>query len=313
VRPARFGCNPQTADSNAFQAKAEPLEGEDLQSVALREFHGLAAALERAGAEVLIAQDSAQPPKPDAIFPNNWVSFHHDGTVALYPMLAPNRRWERRDEVLQQVVRSGGFRVSRTVDLTYRESQDKYLEGTGSVVLDRAHRVAYACSSPRTDLDVLGEFAQQLDYELMTFDAVDAGGAAIYHTNVLMAIGSGFAVVCSEAIVNDAHRAAVLSKLSSTGHAIVEITQAQMAQFAGNVLELTVPNGKIIALSTTALGSLAPAQRHALESHATLIPAQIPTIERIGGGGVRCMLAEIHLPKRDRAQPRATIQMAPGS
>jgi hypothetical protein len=241
------------------------------------------------------------------------VSFHHDGTVALYPMLAPNRRWERRDEVLQQVVRSGGFRVSRTVDLTYRESQDKYLEGTGSVVLDRAHRVAYACSSPRTDLDVLGEFAQQLDYELMTFDAVDAGGAAIYHTNVLMAIGSGFAVVCSEAIINDAHRAAVLSKLSSTGHAIVEITQAQMAQFAGNVLELTVPNGKIIALSTTALGSLAPAQRHALESQATLIPAQIPTIERIGGGGVRCMLAEIHLPKRDRAQPRATIQMAPGS
>jgi hypothetical protein len=302
VRPARFGCNPQTAESNAFQAKPGLLAGQDLQGVALREFHGLAEALERAGVEVLIAPDSEQPAKPDAIFPNNWVSFHHDGTVALYPMLAPNRRWERRDEILQQVVRNGAFRVSRTVDLTHRESEDKYLEGTGSVVLDRVHRVAYACSSPRTDLDVLGEFAQQLDYELMTFDAVDGGGAAIYHTNVLMAIGTGFAVVCSESIVNDAHRAAVLSMLGTTGHAIVEITAAQMAQFAGNILELAAPKGRIIALSTTALGCLGAAQRRALESQGTLIPAEIPTIERIGGGGVRCMLAEIHLPKRDRAR-----------
>ena len=302
VRPARFGCNPQTAESNAFQAKPELLAGQDLQGVALREFHGLAEALDRAGLEVLVAPDSEQPAKPDAIFPNNWVSFHHDGTVALYPMLAPNRRWERRDEILQQVVRNGGFRVSRTVDLTHRESEDKYLEGTGSVVLDRIHRVAYACSSPRTDLDVLGEFAQQLDYELMTFDAVDAGGAAIYHTNVLMAIGTGFAVVCSESILNDAHRAAVLSKLGATGHTIVEITAAQMGQFAGNILELAAPKGRLIALSTTALGCLSAAQRRALESQATLIPTEIPTIERIGGGGVRCMLAEIHLPKRDRAR-----------
>jgi hypothetical protein len=298
VRPARFGCNAQTAESNAFQAKPTTLGGEDLQTIALREFHGLAEALERAGVEVLIAPDSAQPPKPDAIFPNNWVSFHHDGTVALYPMLAPNRRLERRDEVLEQVVRNGAFRVSRTVDLTHRESENKYLEGTGSVVLDRVHRIAYACSSPRTDLDVLGEFAQQLDYELMTFDAVDAGGTAIYHTNVLMAIGSSFAVVCSESIVGAAHRAAVLSKLHTTGHTIVEITAAQMAQFAANVLELAAPDGKLIALSTTALGCLAPPQRRALESQAMLIAAEIPTIERIGGGGVRCMLAEVHLPKR---------------
>src|SRR5580693_4621768 len=311
VRPARFGCNAQTADSNAFQAKPTTLGGEDLQTLALHEFHGLAAALERAGAEVLIAQDSAQPPKPDAIFPNNWVSFHHDGTVALYPMLAPNRRLERRDEVLQQVVRNGAFRVSRTVDLTHRESEDKYLEGTGSVVLDRVHRIAYACSSPRTDLDVLGEFAQQLDYELMTFDAVDAGGAAVYHTNVLMAIGTSFAIVCAESIVGDAHRAAVLSKLRSTGHTIVEITLAQMAQFAANVLELAAPGGKLIALSTTALSCLAPPQRRALESQAMLVPAEVPTIERIGGGGVRCMLAEIHLPKRGAAcLPRGTLNKA---
>jgi hypothetical protein len=247
---------------------------------------------------VLIVPDSDQPAKPDAIFPNNWVSFHRDGTVTLYPMLAPNRRWERRDEILEQVVRKGGFRVSRTVDLTHREAEEKYLEGTGSVVLDRVHRMAYACSSPRTDLDVLGEFAQLLDYDLMTFDATDSSGRAIYHTNVLMAIGTGFAVVCGDSIANSAHRAAVFSKLRVTGHDIVDITQEQMAQFAANVLELASPAAKLIALSTTALDSLNRTQRAILESHATLVPVPIPTIERAGGGGVRCMLAEIHLPKR---------------
>ena len=306
VRPARFGCNAQTAASNAFQAKPGAGAADDPQSVALGEFHGLAQALERAGVDVFIAADSDQPPKPDAIFPNNWVSFHHDGTVALYPMLAPNRRWERRDEVLEQVVRDGRFRVSRTVDLTHRESEEKYLEGTGSVVLDRAHGIAYACISPRTDLDVLGEFAQALDYDLMTFDALDPKGCAVYHTNVLMAIGTGFAVVCSEAIVDAGHRAAVLAKLRATGHDLVEITQAQMAQFGANVLELAAPKGNLIALSGTALRSLNPRQRRVLESHATLLAAEIPTIERVGGGGVRCMLAEIHLPKRDTA--RAALQ-----
>ncbi|HEV7357706.1 MAG TPA: arginine deiminase-related protein [Steroidobacteraceae bacterium] len=304
VRPASFGCNPQTAPSNAFQADRAGGPENDHQRDALQEFHHLANALERAGVEVLIAPDSAVPPKPDAIFPNNWVSFHYDGTVALYPMLAPNRRWERRDEVLEQVVRTGGFRVTRTVDLTHRESEEKYLEGTGSVVLDRAHRVAYACSSPRTDLDVLGEFAQQLDYDLMTFDAVDAGGRAVYHTNVLMAIGTGFAVVCGETIRNEAHRAAVLSKLRATGHEVVDITLPQMLHFAANVLELTSPGGRLVALSTTALSSLSQPQRRILESHAGLIPVEIPTIERVGGGGVRCMLAEIHLPKRDTASAR---------
>src|SRR5882762_1055801 len=230
VRPACFGFNPQTAASNAFQQGAESPGDAETQRLALAEFDGLAKALQHAGVEVLIAPDTPRPVKPDAIFPNNWVSFHADGTVALYPMLAPNRRSERREDVLEQVVREGRFHVSRTVDLTHREAEGKYLEGTGSLVLDRAHRVAYACTSARTDLDVLGEFAQQLDYDLMTFDAVDAGGRAVYHTNVLMAIGTAFAVVCSESIPNDAHRAAVLSKLRATGHEVVEITQGQMAQ-----------------------------------------------------------------------------------
>jgi hypothetical protein len=303
VRPAKFACNPQTVASNAFQHMPTSTGGQDLQAAGLREFDGLANALERAGVEVLIAPDSDQPPKPDAIFPNNWVSFHRDGTVALYPMLAQNRRWERREEVLEFVVRTGAFRVSRTVDLSHRESEEKFLEGTGSVVLDRANKVAYACSSPRTDLDVLGEFAQQLDYELMTFDAADGGGRAIYHTNVLLAIGSGFAVICGDSIANTAHRAAVFSKLRSTGHEILDITQGQMAQFAGNVLELATARARLIALSTAALDSLNRAQRATLESHANLVPVPIPTIERVGGGGVRCMLAEIHLPKRAGSLP----------
>jgi hypothetical protein len=298
VRPARFGSNPQTAATNAFQGRA-PGEERDQQINVLQEFDALANTLERAGVEVLIAPDSEEPPKPDAIFPNNWVSFHRDGTVALYPMLAPNRRWERRDEILEYVARAGRFHVSRTVDLTHREAEEKYLEGTGSVVLDRVNRVAYACTSPRTDLDVLGEFAQQLDYDLMTFDAVDASGTAVYHTNVLMAIGTGFAVVCAESITTPSHRAAVLGKLRATHHEIIEISQAQMARFAGNVLELAAQGSLLVALSTTALGSLLGAQRRMLESHGSLLPVSIPTVERCGGGGVRCMLAEIHLPKRE--------------
>ena len=298
VRPARFGFNPQTAASNAFQQGPTNGESASVQSTVLREFDAAATALERAGVEVLVASDSEQPHKPDAIFPNNWVSFHRDGTVALYPLMAPNRRAERREEILEQVVRAGAFHVSRTVDLTHRETEDKYLEGTGSVVLDRTHRVAYACSSPRTDLDVLGEFAQQLDYDLVTFDAQDSAGRAIYHTNVLMAVGAGFAVVCGESIASLKSREAVFSRLSGTSHEIIDIGRQQMESFAGNILELDGSKGKVIALSTTALNSLTQEQRRKLESHAALVPAAIPTIERLGGGGMRCMLAEVHLPKR---------------
>jgi hypothetical protein len=297
VRPASFGFNRQTAPSNAFQQSPASPDAAEAQGLALAEFDALAQALERAGVQVLIAPDTPEPVKPDALFPNNWVSFHFDGTVTLYPMLAPNRRFERREEVLDRVVREGGFRIVRTVDLTHREAEGKFLEGTGSLVLDRAHRVAYASLSPRTDLDVLGEFAQLLDYELVTFEAID-GGQAVYHTNVVMAIGSRFAVVCGESIAHPRHREAVFEQLRAAGHDIVDISRPQMRQFAGNMLELAAAGGPVIALSTTAWSSLDPAQRRTLESHARVIPAAIPTIERIGGGGVRCMLAELHLPKR---------------
>ena len=297
VRPASFGFNRQTAASNAFQRLPTASEAAEAQELALAEFDAVAAALQRAGVDVLMVPDTPCPEKPDALFPNNWVSFHFDGTVALYPLLAPNRRCERREEVIDLVVREGGFRVVRTVDLTHRETEGKFLEGTGSVVLDRAHRVAYASLSPRTDLDVLGEFAQLLDYELVTFEAGD-GGQPVYHTNVVMAIGCRFAVVCGESIAQPVHRAAVLDKLRAAGHDIVDISRRQMQEFAGNTLELAAVGGPVIALSTTAWNSLEPVQRRILESHAGVIPVAIPTIERIGGGGVRCMLAELHLPKR---------------
>jgi hypothetical protein len=298
VRPASFGFNPQTAASNAFQRAADSPSDTETQGRACSEFDGVAKALQLAGVEVLVAEDTPNPARPDAIFPNNWVSFHVDGTVALYPMLAPNRRLERRESILEQVVREGRFHVSRTVDLTHREAEGKFLEGTGSLVLDRVRRVAYASLSSRTDLDVLGEFAQQLDYELVTFEAHDADGRPVYHTNVVMAIGTRFAVVCGEAITQPQHRDAVFNKLTATGREIVDISLPQMLEFAGNVLELAPAGGPIIALSMTAWRILKPAQRRSLEAHADLVPVEIPTIERVGGGGVRCMLAELHLPKR---------------
>ncbi len=298
VRPARFGFNSQSAASNSFQHPPQAGTPSELQELALREFDGLADALRRAGVNVIVADDTPVPVKPDALFPNNWVSFHRDGTVVLYPMLAPNRRSERRDAVIRQVSGDGGFRITRTVDLSYREDQGKYLEGTGSLVLDRVGHVAYASLSPRTDLDVLGEFAQQLDYELVTFEALDGSGGAVYHTNVLMAIGARFAVVCGAAIAQQRHRDAVYSMLRARGREIIEISPAQMLEFAGNLLELAPGGTNVIALSATAWRSLDPGQRRALERHGGILAADIPVIERCGGGGVRCMLAEIHLPTR---------------
>jgi hypothetical protein len=298
VRPARFAFNPETAASNAFQVAPNAADAAATHTLALREFDALAAQLQRAGVEVLIAQDTPAPVKPDAIFPNNWVSFHHDGTVVLYPMLAPNRRLERREELIDRAARDGHFHIARTLDLSQRETESKFLEGTGSMVLDRAHRIVYACVSPRTDLDVLGEFAQGFGFELVIFDACDAAGTPVYHTNVLMSVGSSFAVLCSEAIADAAQRAAVLAKLRATGHEVLEISPAQMQGFGGNVLELAPAAGRVVALSTTAWQSFSRAQRRLLEHHAGALVADIPVIERIGGGGVRCMLAEIHLRKR---------------
>jgi hypothetical protein len=226
------------------------------------------------------------------------VSFHADGSVVLYPMMAENRRLERRLDVLEALSARHGFRAARVIDLTHHEGTGRFLEGTGSLVLDRVHRVAYACVSPRTDLDVLGDFAQQLDYEVVAFEAFDAGAAPIYHTNVLMSVGERFAAVCSVCIRED-ERAAVLDTLRSTDHAILDLSMEQMAGFAGNMLELRSRSGSVVAMSSRALETLTAPQRELLESHAgSIVAVPIPTIETLGGGSVRCMLAEIHLPRK---------------
>ena len=296
VRPARFGFNEQTAASNEFQRR--PAGTADAASrAALAEFDALAQSLQSAGVQVLVGEDSPEPVKPDAVFPNNWLSLHADGTLVLYPMRAPNRRLERREALIQFVREAGGFRITRCVDLSWHEAEGRFLEGTGSLVLDRPARIAYAVRSPRTDATVLAEFAQLLDYRVVSFDACGSQGQSVYHTNVVMAVGSSFAVVCVESIPDEAQRAAVLASLHGAGREVIEITLAQMQDFAGNLLELATPRGPLIAVSARAWDALLPAQRARLEGIGQVLPARIPTIERLGGGSVRCMLAEIHLPR----------------
>ena len=296
IRPACFASNPETLASNRFQSASSDRAPTEVQRVALAEFDALADALRGAGVCVHVFDDTPSPVKPDAVFPNNWFSTHADGTVVLYPMLAPNRRLERRFDVIESLHTRDGFHVHETIDLTHREAESKYLEGTGSLVLDRIQRVAYACLSPRTDLDVLGEFGQRLDYEIVAFDAVDNSGAPIYHTNVLMSVGTHFAAVCTAAI-EEARRAAVVAVLESTGRKVVDLSFDQMHSFAGNMLELRTQTGSlVVAMSATAAQSLTPQQHAAIEAGARIVSVPIPTIETLGGGSVRCMIAEVFLP-----------------
>lgn len=299
IRPASFGPNPATAASNRFQVQQLDASAREIQAYAHAEFDALAGALIRAGVHVCVNDDSPEPRKPDAVFPNNWVSFHADGAAVLYPMLAENRRAERREEILAWLVRDHGFHVSRTIDLAWHEREAHYLEGTGSLVLDRVNRFAFASLSPRTQLDPLGDFAQQLDYEVVSFEACDPRGVAIYHTNVLMCVGERFAVLCGASIRDAARRAAVRRILEDSGHEFIDIGFEQLAAFAGNMLELRSTVGDaLVVLSARALESLTREQRERVEKHAQLVAVPIPTIEKHGGGSVRCMLAEIHLPPR---------------
>ena len=305
VRPVRFEGNPQTAASNRFQGKVTGTEAP--QPVALREFDRLVERLRRHGVEAIVVEDTAEPHTPDSIFPNNWVSFHADGRVVLYAMEAPNRRAERRRDVIELLAAEHGFHVREVVDLTHHENHGHYLEGTGSLVLDRVNRIAYACLSSRTHLDPLGEFAQRMGYEVVAFDAVDRGGVPIYHTNVLMNVGEELAVICAEAIPRDAQRDAVLERLRDTGHEVIALDHAQLEAFAGNMLELRTGQGRLVAMSRRAYDSLGDEQRRRLERNGETLVADIATIEDHAGGSVRCMLAEVHLPRASGADERVRL------
>lgn len=297
IRPARFGSNPQTAASNAFQQPAAA-DRETAQQAAEREFDALVAALEGARVNVLVCTDTAEPVKPDAIFPNNWLSTHDDGTVVLYPMQAENRRLERRLDLVRGLAAEHRFDVQRVVDLSDAEQRGEFLEGTGSLVLDRVNRTAYACLSSRTHKQALDRWAEQLSYDTVSFAAVDEGGRPIYHTNVMMSIGSRVAIVCLEAIASPAERDRVRSTLVASGHEIVDISFAQMRAFAGNVLELVNRDGEaVVVMSERARDALTAPQIGTISQHAEIINAPISTIEDHSGGGVRCMLAEVFLPR----------------
>ena len=297
VRPRAFGFNPETALTNTFQ-QPQGEEIPDPAGLACAEFEQLARALASEGVGVCAVDDSVHPAKPDAVFPNNWVSFHDDGTVVLYPMQSASRRPERRQEILDAVVRELSFTVRRLVDLTRFESEGKFLEGTGSLVLDNVARVAYACLSPRTHPDVIAEWARELQYETVTFTATNRAGIPLYHTNVALCIGARVVVVGTEAIVA-ADRARVLQRLRDSGREVIEIGQGEIERFAGNMLELgtwdeALGDSRVLVMSESARRALGPevfAQLSGCTDAVLAVP--IPTIERLGGGSVRCMLAEV--------------------
>lgn len=293
VRPAHFAFNPETSRDNAFQH--EDPRGTLVHRTALAEFDAYVAALRASGVTVLVVDDTPVPPTPDSIFPNNWWSSHSDGTLVLYPMRAQNRRWERTGPVLGMLAKHAHW--PRTVDLTAYERDGLYLEGTGSVVFDRKVRRCYACRSPRTNQQVLGALTQRLGYEAIVFDAVDFHGIPIYHTNVMMWVGTTLAGVCLEAIRDPAARREVLADLRAGGKVVIELTYAQLAAFAGNMLELRGRDGiAVLAASHTAWASLEEKQRETIERHAKPVVVGIDTIEQVGGGSARCMLAEVFVP-----------------
>ena len=296
VEPKAFGFNPDTARTNTFQhADADPATA---QARALVEFRQLTRALESEGVAVCAVPDTTAPVKPDAVFPNNWVSFHEDGTLVLYPLESASRRPERRQDVIESVIGRLGFRVAHLLDLTHFEGQGMFLEGTGSLVLDHAARVVYACASPRTHPALVAEWAQELHYEPVVFQAADAAGAPLYHTNVAMWIGERVALVGTAAIAA-ADRERVLGRLRASGREVLEIGHREIAQFAGNMLELgtwdeALGDSRVLVMSEAARRSLTP-EAYARLSGCTdaVLAVPIPTIERLGGGSVRCMLAEV--------------------
>ncbi|WP_419698827.1 citrulline utilization hydrolase CtlX [Mucilaginibacter sp. NFX135] len=293
IRPVNFGFNEQTAGSNAFQNRdANQLA---VQDKALNEFDGFVKTLKENGVNVTVVDDTPQPYTPDSIFPNNWVSFHADGQVFLYPMQAENRRLERREDIISKL--EDHFKVDHIVDLSRFETENKFLEGTGSMVLDRENKIAYACLSPRTDKEALSVFCEQAGYQAVSFDAVDEHEKAIYHTNVLMCIGSGFAVICTDSIPNPHEKVEVLESLRLTKKEIIEISFEQMNRFAGNMLEVRNKAGEtLVVMSKNAYEALHEDQKSTLKKYGKLVYADINTIETNGGGSARCMMAEVHLP-----------------
>ncbi len=293
IRPVRFGYNPETAVNNAFQ---QANNDSGTQQKALREFDDFVAQLRAQKVDVTLLDDTPEPHTPDSIFPNNWMSFHADGTVCLYPMFAANRRLERKPHILT-LLRTK-FEVKRVIDFSHYEKQEIFLEGTGSMILDREHKIVYACLSPRTNEKILADFCEQLGYTACTFTSRDRNGGEIYHTNVMMCVADKYAVICLDSIPNAGERKKVTDTLGKTSKEIVAISMEQMEHFAGNMLQIqNVKGTRFLVMSDTAYRSLLSEQLKALEKYNPIIHPALHTIEVNGGGSARCMMAEIFLPE----------------
>lgn len=289
IRPVAFTYNAETAVNNSFQVAGS---SDSAQENALREFDALVQKLRDNGIDVTVVDDTPVPHTPDSIFPNNWVSFHENGTIVLYPMYAENRRAERKQHVLDAL--SKKFSSSNTINLTGYESEDIFLEGTGSMVLDRNNNIAYACVSPRTNKKVLEDFCKRMHFQPCTFTAVDDGGKEIYHTNVMMCVADKYVVICLDALQNETERKQVATTIENSGKKIIKISVAQMNRFAGNMLQLQNNKGeKLLVMSQQAYHALSNEQVDELESFNKIIYADLTSIETNGGGSARCMIAEI--------------------
>ena len=299
IRPAQFRMNEQTAVNNYFQASAG-LSPEEVVKKSQEEFDAYVSVLREKGVQVTVVQDTEDPDTPDALFPNNWVSFHQDATVALYPMFAENRRLERREAVLE-ILEEDGFIIDQVMDYTAAEDSGVFLEGTGSLILDRVHKKAYCALSSRADEELFIEFCEDFEYTPVIFTAnqtVNGSRLPIYHTNVMMCLAETFAVICLDSIDDKKERKAVLNHLKEDGKEIIAISEAQMHSFAGNMLQvLGSEEAPYLVMSSTAYKSLTPDQFSKIEQHCEIIYADLSTIETCGGGSARCMMAEVFLPR----------------
>jgi hypothetical protein len=293
IRPGRFYPNPETAADNAFQRDAA--RGSDaLTLLARKEFDEAVQTLRSDGVNVHVFEDTAEPEKPDAVFPNNWISTYHDGRIAIFPMYSGLRRRERRQEVVEELRKH--YRVTKVIDYSAFENEGWYLEGTGSLVFDHLNKIAYVSLSNRSNPKMTQRFAEDFSYEPLAFTSIGSDGQPIYHTNVMMCIGTAFAMVGLEMIPNNAERQQVRARLKKTGKEILELSADQISNFSGNAIELHNNDGeKLLVLSSRAVRALTEDQREKLSCHARLVPLELPTIER-GGGSARCMIATIHLP-----------------
>ncbi|MEO6190264.1 MAG: arginine deiminase-related protein [Saprospiraceae bacterium] len=296
VRPVSFGYNSETGNTNAFQKKIDQLSELEIQNSVLQEFDQMVEQLRNAGIQVMVIQDNKEQTRPDAIFPNNWISFHSDGTLITYPMQSLNRRFERREDIISEIEKN--FKVERRFSLEIFEDKEQYLEGTGSMIFDNVHRIIYACLSPRTDIQVLQHLASLINYSVFFFYAKDENGVDIYHTNVMMALGKDFVVICLDSVVGE-KQSELIDLFKESNKEIIAISFDQMNHFAGNMLQLIAANGDpILVMSQSAFDSLLPSQLSQLTAKTKLLIVNIPTIETIGGGSARCMMAEIFLNRK---------------